>query len=180
MHRTLILAALTPIALLAACSADKSFRAVAAATPAQQSVLLDKIKSLEGEWVGKNEKGETVTTAVYSVTSAGSAVREVMFPGTPHEMTNMYHMDGDTLVMTHYCAMGNQPRMRAHAGDGKTIAFTPDSVTNMTNPDAGYMGGMTVVFLDNDHVEFRWAHYKNGSAVTTADHNPVFTHTRKK
>ncbi len=36
-----------------------------------------------------------------------------MYPGMEHEMTNMYTLDGNTLVMTHYCAGGNQPRMRA-------------------------------------------------------------------
>ncbi len=37
-------------------------------------------------------------------------------------MINMYHLDGDDLVLTHYCAGGNQPHMkldRASATSGK-------------------------------------------------------------
>ena len=44
-------------------------------------------------------------------TGGGSAVTETLFPGTAHEMMSVYHMDGDDLVLTHYCAGGNQPRM---------------------------------------------------------------------
>jgi len=51
---------------------------------------------------------------------------------TDHEMTNVYHMDGPTLVMTHYCAAGNQPRLRAASGTSGTIDFKTDSVTNWT------------------------------------------------
>lgn len=177
MHRTLILAALTPIALLGACAS--THRTVDAASPAQQAVLLDKMKTLEGEWTMPDEKGAIQLASVFRVTAAGSAVREVMFPGTPHEMTNMYHMDGATLMMTHYCAIGNQPHMRAQPGDGKTIVFQPDSVSNLTNKDGGYMGGVKVTFVDNDHVTFSWTHYKDGVAQA-AGHNPDFVLTRKK
>ena len=40
----------------------------------------------------------------FRVTSAGSVVQETMFPGSDHEMVNMYSVDGDKLLMTHYCA----------------------------------------------------------------------------
>ena len=48
---------------------------------------------------------------------------EVINEGTPGSMISMYHPDGDKILMTHYCAVGNQPRMR---GTG-TMTFTdPD------------------------------------------------------
>ena len=28
-------------------------------------------------------------------------------------MATLYHLDGDQLMLTHYCSAGNQPRMRA-------------------------------------------------------------------
>lgn len=179
MNRTLILASILPVALLGAC-ATSTHPVVPAATPAQQAVLLDKMKTLEGEWTMPDEKGVIQMASVFRVTAAGSAVREVMFPGTPHEMTNMYHMDGPTMVMTHYCAIGNQPSMRAQPGDGKTVEFVPDSVWNLTSKDGGYMGGLKVTFVDNDHVLFSWTHYKDGVPQDAGGHNPVFTLTRKK
>lgn len=151
---------------------------IAPISAAKPSTMLDAIKAMAGEWTTTDKDGKTVTAATYTVTANGSAVREVMFPGSPHEMTNMYHMDGSTLIMTHYCAMGNQPRMRAVAADGKTITLNPDSVTNLAKPDQVYMGGVTITFVDNDHVSFDWTSYKEGRA--DGSHNAPFKHTRKK
>ena len=78
----------------------------------------DRLKSLEGTWTGRSgwdegaDKGAGEVTVIYKVTAAGSAVQETLFPGTPHEMVTMYHMDGADLMLTHYCAAGNQPRMK--------------------------------------------------------------------
>jgi hypothetical protein len=138
-------------------------KAVAAATPEQQAALLGRVKSLQGNWQMPPHDGQPGGDVVFAVTSNGSAVREIMFPGTPHEMTNVYHMDGPTLVMTHYCAMGNQPRMRAVApAPHAPIDLKFDSVTNLGAPDEMYMGGLQLVFIDPDHVEEHWTSYTAG------------------
>jgi len=62
---------------------------------AQREALLTAIQSLEGRWKDP-EIGETVL----EVTSGGSVVRETMFPGQPHEMTNMYSLDLNDLRET--------------------------------------------------------------------------------
>jgi hypothetical protein len=59
----------------------------------------------EAEQVGR-------VTHEIEVSAAGTVVMETMGPGTEHEMINMYHLDGEELVLTHYCAGGNQPTMR--------------------------------------------------------------------
>src|SRR5437868_2314338 len=73
-------------------SGSSSPRVVPAASDARQAEMIGKMKSLEGEWIGKDEKGETHTSTVFKTTSSGSIVREIMLPGTPLEMTNVYHM----------------------------------------------------------------------------------------
>lgn len=143
-------------------SGSNFMRVVNPASDEQQSALLGRIKSLEGTWENADQPGKVA--AIYEVSSNGSVVRETMMPGTPHEMTNMYHMDGDTLVMTHYCAVGNQPRMRAHAstvGGDSTIALTPDSVTNLRSADEHCMASMTIHFIDNNTIRQDWRGYKN-------------------
>src|SRR5262245_23553537 len=84
--------------------------------------LLDSVKALEGTWESKGPDGK-VQVCEFKVSSAGSVVREIMFPGTPHEMTNVYSLDGNGLALTHYCAMGNQPHLRASAREGNKIDF---------------------------------------------------------
>src|SRR3954454_8312886 len=92
--------------------------AVPAADPApvKQSAF-DKLKKLAGTWVAADEKGQPTAQVVsgFKVVSAGSAVQENIFPGTDHEMVSVYFKDGQDVLMTHYCALGNQPQMKLDA-----------------------------------------------------------------
>lgn len=91
-------------------------------------------------------------------------MREVMLPNSDHEMTNLYHMDGESLLLTHYCAVGNQPRMRAVRSETKDIlAFNFDSVTNLGALGDHYMGQMRLVFVDSDHIRQEWYSFTNGT-----------------
>ena len=79
----------------------------------------EQLKGLAGTWEGEPEgegaeaEAETKEAGVVKheiqVSAAGTVVMETMAPGTDHEMINMYHLDGEDLVLTHYCAGGNQP-----------------------------------------------------------------------
>lgn len=140
-------------------------RVVSGATEAQAASLIGVVKSLDGTWEGKGPDGETFQS-VFKVSSNGSAVREIMFPGTPHEMTNMYHMDGPTLVMTHYCAAGNQPRMRATENAAGKIAFKSDGVSNLRDSDDHYMAEMTLVVSGPNTIRQEWQSITKGKPAT--------------
>lgn len=150
---------------------------------ASKSALLDVLKPLEGTWEMTDENGKTVTGLVTKLTAGGTVVCETMFPGSPHEMTNMYHPDGDDLVMTHYCAIGNQPTMRCKGSSikadqsPKVLTFEFDSGRNMKPADMR-MGKLVLTIKDADHISQAWTSYKDGKPVT--DHAPVFEFTRKK
>jgi hypothetical protein len=145
--------------------------------PAKRKPLLDSVKALEGTWEAKGEKAE-VLVCEFKVTAAGSAVREIMFPGTAQEMTNVYCLDGNGLALTHYCAMGNQPRMRASARVGNQIAFGAATVSDMESPDEMYMGEMTLEFVDPDHICEHWRTYVKG--VLQKDQGVDIALTRRK
>lgn len=167
---------LVPMLALASC-ASHSHHVVKPATEAERADLLDSMKSLEGEWTTVDDSGNTLTAAVFAVSSNGSVVREVMFPGQPHEMTNVYHMDGDTMVVTHYCAAGNQPRMRARAdSDPTVIVFERDGVSNLTGSDQKYMGGLTLTRKDADTLVAHWTSYVGNEPSDSTD----FVLTRKR
>lgn len=163
---------------LAACASSSELRVVEAATPAQSALLFDQVKALEGTWESTDEQGQRHVSSVFTLSSGGSVVREVMLPGTPSEMTNVYHMDGPTLVMTHYCAGGNQPRMRACVGQPGKIEFRFDSVTNLTDAHAAYMGELTLVRVDENTLRTEWKSLKDGKVLP--EESPVFTLTRKR
>ena len=150
-------------ALVGGCTSGKNTRSdvVAKASETQANELLGKVKTLEGEWTLTGPDGKP-GSIIFKTSSAGSVVRETMFPGQPHEMTNVYHMDGPTCVVTHYCAAGNQPRMRAAKLDGQSIAFEFDSVTNLTASDEPFMGAMKLTFVDQNNLKQTWKHYVGG------------------
>jgi hypothetical protein len=139
------------------------------ADPAQ--AWFDAIKTLEGTWTMKDEEGKEFVASVFKVTAAGSVVREIMFPDQPHEMTNMYHLDRvkvdgearSVVVATHYCAVGNQPRMQCVKVEAPNVfVFEFRDVTNLKSADEGYMGAMTLTIKDADHATQAWTHYKEG------------------
>jgi len=75
----------------------------------RESPALERFAGLAGEWVGKGMHGDMghETRVVYKVSSAGSVVVETIDPGTDHEMITVIHPDGDSLLLTHYCMLGN-------------------------------------------------------------------------
>lgn len=127
----------------------------------------EAIKSMEGTWVGTVTRGEDgeprETKIVYDVSANGHSVIETFSPGSPMEMFSVYHMDGDKLLMTHYCALGNAPKMKLvpsetpgelafafnggtnldpevdpHAHEGTMKILGPDEVSTVA---VGYSGG---------------------------------------
>ncbi|MFL5241635.1 MAG: hypothetical protein ACJ8FY_05965 [Gemmataceae bacterium] len=127
---------------------------------------LDQFKSLAGEWVGKGGHEAEELHVIYKVTSNGSAVIETIMPGTAHEMVTVIHPDGDDLILTHYCALGNQPKMRAKTkGDDKKVAFEFVSATNMKSDKDMHMHSVTFKFVDKDTLKADWVHYMDGKAA---------------
>ncbi len=58
--------------------------------------------------------------------AGGHAVEEREMVGSPHEMLTIYHMEGSDLVATHYCMLGNRPRMTARPlADAKSNLNSP-------------------------------------------------------
>lgn len=133
---------------------------VPAATESQAAATLGMLKSLAGRWKVTAADGMEGQTE-FVVTSAGSAVREIMFPGSDHEMVNMYHMDGACCIATHYCAGNTQPRMKACSRTGNTLVFLLDRASNVTSADTQVMGGLTFELRADGTVEQRWAAFSD-------------------
>jgi hypothetical protein len=133
----------------------------------------DRFKALTGDWVSAEDtdyakKGDLI--ARYHLTGGGSAVVEDLFPGTPHEMTTVYHMDGEDLVLTHYCAGGNQPRMRAKAPEGDVVSFAFDGGTNIDPKKTRHMHDARIQFVSENEIRAEWnglADGKPGMTVKT-------------
>jgi hypothetical protein len=120
------------------------------------------IKTLPGTWEGKRPDGHSFQVT-FRVTSGGSAVMsEIVVPN--EDMISMIHLDGpNRLLLTHYCASGNQPRMQGSVSpDGKTITFNYVDATNLTSPDAGHMQKVILTVLDDKHHTEEWVFVDHG------------------
>jgi hypothetical protein len=81
----------------------------------------------------------------------------------PENLISVFHLDGDRLVMTHYCSAGNQPRMQASASpDGKTITFDFFDATNLLAPEAEHMQRVAITLLDANHHTETWTFTDHG------------------
>ncbi|MBA4062469.1 MAG: hypothetical protein C0501_01945 [Isosphaera sp.] len=176
MTRRMLAGGLVMVALSAGASAgDKP----APASPPHPQ--LERLKKLAGTWVAADKDGKPTdqVVSVVRVTAAGSAVHETLFPGQPHEMVSVYHLDKGELVMTHYCALGNQPRMKADPKSGPNqLKFLFAGGTNFDPAKDMHMHEATLTFVDDDHLEFSGVAWVNGKPAE--DHCPTFKLVRKK
>ena len=85
-------------------------------------------------------------------------------------MLTVFHVDGDRLLLTHYCMAGNQPTMRGtYVPESKTITFNFVRATNLKSPNDGHMHHAVYTFLDSDHFQTRWTFQKDGKDAFTED-----------
>ncbi len=152
---------------------------VAAPTIAAESgpqAVFEKLKAMEGSWVAHAEALDGHEAAPdesgrhdFRVSANGTVVMEIMNPDHPHEMINMYSMDGDDLVLTHYCSSGNQPVMKLDAdslADGRA-AFDYVGGANLDPAVDMHIHATTLVFGDDGSVVEDWVGWSDGEPAGT-------------
>ena len=126
---------------------------------------LDVFKSLQGKWTTTGKNGE-VRSATYQVVASGSAVQETFEMGDSENanMITLFHLNGNDLMLTHYCMAQNQPRMKAISisDDLKEIHFDFMDATNLLSPEQGHMHKAEFRFVDGDTFVSKWTFRENG------------------
>ena len=79
-------------------------------------------------------------------------------------MITLYYLDGSRLLLTHYCMVGNQPRMQAQNYDAnaRELKFQFLDATNLSSPSAAHMHNATFRFIDDQHFKSAWDFYDGG------------------
>lgn len=154
----------------AAACADKTATADACAdkvATACADTMLTAMRKLEGRWesADADNDGKPDQVAEYKSTAGGSVIIETIFPGQPQEMVTTYHKDGDRMVVTHYCMLGNQPRLRStdESKDGKFV-FAFEGGANINAEVDAYMGGLVFEIVDDNSIKGTWTHFSKGKA----------------
>jgi len=146
--------------------ADKDMTAAKQAT----SPEFEKMKSLVGNWTGKCKMGclkDQDLLVNYKLTAGGTAVLETIAPGTPKEMTTVYHLENGKLVMNHYCTMGNCPKMTLKKSSDNELSFEMRGKDGISSVKEPHMHALDIIWKDANHISASWVMYTDGKA------NPV-------
>jgi hypothetical protein len=130
----------------------------------------DQLKKLAGDWVALDKDGKPTNQVISSikVTAGGSAIHETLFPGQEHEMVTIYHVDGNDLVLTHYCMLHNQPHLKLDlAGPVNKFAFKFVNGANIDPAKDMHMHEGTLTVIDDNHIQSDWTGWNNGKADDT-------------
>jgi hypothetical protein len=144
-----------------------------AATPAEISKSrrnfspeLQKIKTLAGRWEGttfRASEGTNPAVMTYSITGAGSAVVETMFPGKPNEMTTVYHDDSSGhLVADHYCTAANQPKLRLAESKNGRMDFVLAPESDIQADIEGHAHKLSITFNEDGTLIHDWLNHYLG------------------
>lgn len=89
-------------------------------------------------------QGRTITVS-YRAVSNGTALVETFTSSSGKETVSVYHRDAKAMMLTHYCAQGNQARLKAVEASREKVVFAFLDATNVT-ADQDVMHRLAVVF----------------------------------
>lgn len=139
-------------------------------TLAQTTADFNGLEAIEGNWklVNATTEHERNFRLRYHFIARNSALVEVY--GDPAKQTTetIFHRNGKTLLATHYCARGNQPRLQAgEKNDANSLQFTFLDITNLANKKDPHMVRMKFRFIDKDHFEKEETYLVDGQEQTS-------------
>ena len=79
-------------------------------------------------------------------------------------MVSIYTVDGPDLFMTHYCVLGNQPRMKADPKSPENQIVFKFNGGNLDPTKDKHMHEATLTFVDDDHIEVKGTGWENGGS----------------
>jgi hypothetical protein len=156
------------MALAIVCLLTPASTAGAQEVPADRArAAFERLKQLAGDWKQRSTKDWEGSAAI-QVIAGGSALvltsKVAPHPGVDEAMTTVFHMDGDRLMVTHYCVAKNQPRLVATSisADASRIEFTFLDATNLKSSRAGHMNRAVYTIESNDRYRSRWTFSQQG------------------
>ncbi len=129
----------------------------------------DRLKSLVGEWRGEHGDGQ-VSRKIYKLTANGQALAEEYnrLDRDDYDMLTVYHLNGDDLMLTHYCIAGNQPRMVSEtSGDPDTLVFSFHDASGIDQPGEAHIHRVVFRFRGEERMAQKWIIRKDGEDQLT-------------
>ncbi len=159
MHTTILAVLIGLVASVPLSAADEEHPIY------EGSQAFQQMKQLAGNWEGTIDlgKGPEKIKASYRVTSAGSALVETIFEGTPDEMVTIYHDDKNRkLGLIHYCGLNNRPKMVLIGNRENTLEFDLAGDAPIDAAHEPHMHALTLTFAGRDQMQQHWTQFADG------------------
>jgi hypothetical protein len=115
----------------------------------------EKLKSLVGTWqrTDASTPSSKAFRIRYRLISADTGLVEEFGDPAKQPTQTVFHLDGDRVLATHYCAQGNQPRLRLRAGSSADVlVFDFLDATNLRSAADSHLVRLTLRWGDADHL----------------------------
>lgn len=139
--------------------------AAAGADPAWSALT-----SMAGTWkrVDATTPAQQAFRVKYHLISADTALVETFGDPAGRVTQTVYHRDGAAIMATHYCAQGNQPRLRTLPGAaGGELKFAFVDVSNLKSPGASHMVRLSLQRIDATHLLRKETYLTDGKEEET-------------
>lgn len=129
-------------------------------TAAQQFA---EMKTLAGQWKPHDSTSDNFFIEFELTAGESVLVEKWLYKDSLHSMT-VYHLDGESVIATHYCPQGNQPRLASLPGkaDGD-IQFIFRDATNLDRSSQSYQVELGFAFKDETGTVLRTETYESTS-----------------
>jgi len=181
MKKAILALSILAFGLTPALSAGQSKGQPKAAPGAPEAIVYDAasamafLTTLSGEWqAGSGATREHGGSAAarpsgsglsFKTKAAGSAVVQTTGAGQPGEMETIFHLDGDQLLLTHYCALQNAPILKFEKSNKPgELKFVFQGGTNFDPAVDAHFHEGTFQIKDKDTLEQTFTVFANGKA----------------
>lgn len=113
----------------------------------------ERLSSLSGAWEAKRAGGGG-TQISYRLIASDSVLLESWHGASGRESLTVYHLDGSSLLLTHYCLQGNQPRLRlSPSSTDNDLTFEFADATNLAKPTDSHLIRLRLELVAPDRVK---------------------------
>ena len=141
---------------------------VSAGEISDSTSTFEEMKTLVGEW-RKKGKPDSKLRIKFELTANNSVLVETWMNGGKSISLTIYHRDNETLMATHYCPQGNQPRMQMKVfKDPKIVMFDFHDVTNLKNSSSSHQHNLSFNLSGPHDIVVRSETYKTETGLDTS------------
>jgi hypothetical protein len=129
------------------------------AAPGSSETAFEAFKGFEGRWAIRSGQKTLPIEMTYEIGSKGSIVTEQF-----GKELSVFYRDGQSLLMTHFCNAGNQPRLRLRENPRPGVfEFQMFDSTNLQSADADHVERVVYRLIDDKTIDLEIV-WKNGKS----------------